>query len=140
MQNIKKISKKLVETSAEVSINLQKLVEMVKISKESNEEKIEIWVKDMLNFIIEFKSHIREGFGVLIHELDIDAFNFKKINIKKKSEINEITNILKNFLTSSTSTKKQEKKLSGNEVYSKLNIKVKKIIYFFLGSNRFKPR
>lgn len=51
----------------------------------------------MAKFVKDFKNHLRSGIELFSDQIKIENFTFKKIEIKKKSEITEITEKLKIF-------------------------------------------
>lgn len=130
MKNIKKISKKLLEASTEVWINLQDIVNITEKLGNSQEEKLVLWFKNMMKFVKNFKNHLKEGIEILGKDLQLEEFSYKKVEMKKRSEIVEATEALKKFLAG---TKKEKKKKNQRE--DDIKVKIYEKNFLFLGNN-----
>jgi hypothetical protein len=80
--------------------------------------KFETWLEGMLKFCKDFKHHLQLGRSLLKQELELDSLDLIKCDLKKKSELLEMIDILSQFLVGSKieRTKYSDQSDTGNQL------------------------
>lgn len=99
--NIKKVSKKLLEMTSEVSVNLEELLQKPLDLKEINSQILDEWFNRLISFTKKMKLHMRKGIELLAKDILLrEGFTPKKVNIKKISELDFTIEQIKKSLSS----------------------------------------